>query len=187
MASTSKYRAELLARLGFPFTSVDPQVDESPGSKETPVELAIRLAREKAEAVALRFPESIVVGCDQVAGLGGRALGKPLDHDGNIRHLLEFSGQSVAFYTALHLVQKSAGLAASDVDICSVEFRVLSRDRINRYVEREKPYDCAGGFKFEGLGIALFKRFEGDDPNALIGLPLIRLVSMLESFGVDVL
>jgi septum formation protein len=187
LASTSPYRRHLLEKLGLPFEAVAPGVDETPLDGEAPDALALRLAQEKALAVARKFPGSLVVGSDQVAVLDGERLGKPLDRDTAAGQLRRASGRSVAFYTALCAADSAAGESRSGLDRCAVVFRTLTEGQIQRYVDRDRPFDCAGGFKSEGLGIALFERFEGEDPNALVGLPLIRLTRMLEDLGVAVL
>jgi septum formation protein len=162
-------------------------VDEERRYNEPPDALAPRLAAEKALAVARRFPDHLVIGSDQVAVLDGELLGKPVTRDNAIHQLRKASGRSVRFYTALCVANAATGEIKTDLDLCTVVFRPLADGQIARYVDREQPYDCAGAFKSEGLGIALFERIEGEDPNALIGLPLIRLIRLLEAFGVEVL
>ncbi len=185
LASTSPYRAQLLTRLGLPFETASPEVDESPFPDEAPDSLVTRLARSKAEAVAASHPDSLVVGSDQVAVVEGHILGKPGDRDNAIRQLQQASGKSVRFLTGLCLFNSRTGRAQVVCEPYQVHFRQLSPEQVSRYVDRERPFNCAGSFKSEGLGIALFERFEGDDPNALIGLPLIRLVDMLTNEGVE--
>jgi septum formation protein len=187
LASSSPYRLALLAKLGLPFATATPDVDESPVADETPAGLATRLAMEKASVVARQHPCSLVIGSDQVAHLDGRQLTKPGNRDAAIRQLQLASGRSIAFETAVCVLDAQSGIVKSGLDRCQVTFRELSGVQIERYVDRERPYDCAGAFKSESLGIALLDRIEGNDPNALIGLPLMRLVRLLEEFGVAVL
>lgn len=187
LASGSRYRAELLRRLGLPFETAAAEVDETRRTGEAPADLALRLAQEKARAVAEKFGDGLVIGSDQAAFLDGEQLGKPGNRANAIRQLALASGKTVEFLTALCVVDAASGAAGSDLDRCAVVFRNLTLPQITRYVDREQPFDCAGSFKSESLGIALFERIEGDDPTALIGLPLIRLVRLLEGFGVGVL
>jgi septum formation protein len=187
LASTSAYRRELLRKLGLPFEVAAPGVAETSREGEAPAALALRLATEKALAVAARRSEGLVIGSDQVAELDGEWLDKPLTRANAIRQLQKASGRAVRFHTALCVADAATGEARTALDLCTVVFRPLTEAQIARYVDREQPYDCAGAFKSEGLGIALFERIEGDDPNALIGLPLIRLTRLLEAFGVEVL
>jgi septum formation protein len=187
LASSSPYRQNLLKKLGLPFDAVAPGVAETPLDGEAPDALAMRLAEEKAQAVAQRFPDSLVIGSDQVAVLDGEQLTKPMSRDNALNQLRKASGRSVIFYTALCVMNSATGAAKADLDRCTVVFRTLADVQIERYVDRDRPFDCAGGFKAEGLGIVLFERIEGDDPNALVGLPLIRLTRLLEAFGVTVI
>lgn len=184
LASSSTYRQSLLKKLGLEFEAVSPEVAEIPDFNEGPDSQALRLAKEKAAAVAPRFPDSLIIGSDQVAVLNGRQLVKPMTRDNAIRQLRESSGECVAFYTAACVLNATTGEMKTDIDRCAVYFRSLSDQEIERYVDRERPFDCAGGFKSEGLGIVLFEKFEGEDPSALVGLPLIRLARLLTSFGV---
>lgn len=188
LASTSRYRGELLSRLRLPFRTLAPQVDETPRPGEAPRALACRLAQAKAQAVAAHCPGALVIGSDQVAELDGRPLGKPGTATAAQAQLAAGSGRSVLFHTALCLVDArgAAPVAALDCDLTRVVFRTLAAEEIARYVAAEQPLDCAGGFKVEGLGIALFERVENEDPTALIGLPLIRLARMLREAGVPV-
>jgi len=187
LASGSSYRQDLLKKLELEFESVSPGISETPEAGEKPERLAVRLAKEKAASVGSRFPDSLIIGSDQVAILNGKQLTKPMNRENAVRQLRAASGQSVAFYTAISVLNTATGEMKADLDRCRVHFRKLSDREIERYVDRERPFDCAGGFKSEGLGIVLFERFEGEDPNALIGLPLIRLARLLESFGVAVI
>ncbi len=187
LASTSAYRRALLARLGLPFTAVAPDVDESRHAGESGPSLVVRLAEAKARAVAPGYPGALIIGSDQVAVLEDRVLGKPGNRERAIEQLTLAAGKAVAFYTGLCLLNAATGRARTLCEPFQVGFRRLSQAQIAGYVDRERPFDCAGGFKSEGLGIALFERLEGSDPNALIGLPLIHLVELLASEGVDVL
>lgn len=183
LASTSRYRRELLARLALPFETAAPDVDETPRAGEAPRELALRLALEKAQAVAARKPQAIVIGSDQVADLHGQPLGKPGTHERATAQLARMSGQTVLFHTAVAVVQASRGFAQSSLATVTVRFRTLDAATIERYLLAEQPYDCAGSAKSEGLGIALLQAIESDDPTALIGLPLIRTAQLLRAAG----
>ena len=187
LASTSPFRRELLARLGLPFTTAAPEVDESPLPGENAERLVLRLAEAKARAVAAAHPDALVIGSDQVAGLGGAVLGKPGSRERAIEQLRQASGRTVVFRTGRCLFNAASGRAQTLCETFKVHFRDLTPAQIEAYVDREAPFGCAGSFKSEGLGITLFTRLEGADPNALIGLPLIRLVDMLAVEGVDVL
>ena len=181
LASTSRYRRELLERLGLPLETARPEVDETPGSAEAPRAVAVRLARAKAEAVARLHPGRWVIGSDQVAELNGAPLGKPGTVDAAHAQLAAMSGQVVAFHTAVSLVRD--GEALETCDLTRVHFRALGVAEIARYVAAEQPLDCAGSFKCEGLGITLFEAIENRDPTALIGLPLIALSQLLRQAG----
>lgn len=187
LASTSRYRRELLSRLRLPFEVHAPEVDETPLPGETPEALARRLALEKARAVARRFPDAVVIGSDQVADLAGEPLGKPGDHARATAQLRRMRGQTLIFQTAVAVVCESTGFAECDLAPVRVVFRDLSDDAIERYLRAEEPYDCAGSAKSEGLGIALLDAIDSDDPTALIGLPLIRTCRMLRAAGVELL
>jgi len=187
LASTSKFRRELLARLGLPFEVASPDVDEIPLLRETPQDTARRLAEAKARAVAARFPQAIVIGSDQVAVLEGMTLGKPGTHANAVRQLKAMRAKEVVFHTALCLCNAASGQAQTRVVPYYVRFRDYSDTQIEHYLRREQPYDCAGSARCEGLGIALIAEMRGDDPNALIGLPLIALTEMLAAHGVNVL
>ncbi|ROR32643.1 Maf family protein [Inmirania thermothiophila] len=187
LASTSPYRRELLARLGLPFATAAPGVDETPRAGEAPAALVARLAEAKARAVAPAFPDALVIGSDQVAVLeDGTLLTKPGGHERARAQLAAASGRTVTFLTGLCLLDAATGAAQTDVVPFRVRFRTLDPERIERYLARERPYDCAGSFRSEGLGIALFRAMEGEDPTALVGLPLIRLVDFLAAAGVAV-
>jgi 7-methyl-GTP pyrophosphatase len=187
LASTSIYRSQLLSTLQIPFQTAAPDVDETPLPGESAEQTSWRLAQVKAQVVAKRFPDALIIGSDQVALLDGQQIGKPLNHDNAVRQLSAMRGKTVSFYTALSLLNAATGEMQTDVAITKVSYRNLNDDEIERYLKKEQPYHCAGSAKTEGLGVALIKRIEGDDPNALIGLPLIMLVSMLEKQGVRVL
>jgi len=186
LGSTSRYRRELLARLGLPFEVAAPQVDETALAGETPEALARRLALAKAHAVAQRHPGAIVIGSDQVADLGGEALGKPGDHANAFAQLRRMSGRQVVFQTAVAVVCRETGFEALELAPVVVQFRVLGDGEIERYLSLEQPYDCAGSAKSEGLGIALLQAIDSDDPTALVGLPLIRTCRMLRAAGIRV-
>jgi septum formation protein len=183
LGSSSRYRQELLERLGLPFESVAPDVDETPAPGEAAGTLALRLARAKARAVSGQYPEAIVIGSDQVADLRGTVLGKPGNHERAVEQLRQMRGQTVVFHTALAVVCAATGFEQVDSARVQVRFRELGDDEIERYLRAEQPYDCAGSAKSEGLGIALLDGIDSDDPTALIGLPLIRTCRMLRAAG----
>ncbi|MFS8064319.1 MAG: Maf family protein [Luteimonas sp.] len=182
LASTSPYRRELLSRLRIPFDVIRPEVDETPLPGESPLVLAQRLAAAKAEAIAAREGDAWVIGSDQVAELDGGPLGKPGNRDAALAQLASMSGRSVAFRTGLCVMHRELGRFDA-VDTTVVRFRSLAADGIARYVDAERPFDCAGSFKSEGLGIALFEAIETSDPTALIGLPLIATARLLRRAG----
>ncbi len=184
LASTSPFRAELLGRLGLSFTCVSPECDETPLEGEPLHDLVTRLAESKARSVSAEFPESLIIGSDQVAELDGNMLGKPASHENAVRQLMASSGNRVVFHTGLCLYDSGRDLCLLDDVVYSVTFRHLSEIQIERYLRAERPYQCAGSFKSEGLGVTLFEKMQGDDPNALIGLPLIRLCDMLKQVGI---
>jgi len=186
LASTSRYRRALLERLQIPFSSVSPGVEEAALPGEPPEAMATRLATAKALSVARDHPDALVIGCDQVAVCDGKVLGKPGNHQNAARQLRDLSGRDAIFYTALCVHDARSGRTATRGVPYRVKFRILDDDAIRRYLEREQPYDCAGSAKSEGLGIALIERMEGEDPNALIGLPLIALVDLLGEHGVRI-
>jgi MAF protein len=185
LASTSPFRRILLQRLGLRFATAAPGTDEGRRPNEPPGELVARLAEAKARAVAADHPRALIIGSDQVACIDGEILGKPGDRKRAIVQLSRAAGRAVVFYTGLCLLNGATGRTQIHCETFRVHFRPLSRGQIEGYLDQEHPYDCAGSFKSEGLGIALFERLEGDDPNALVGLPLIRLVAMLAAEGVD--
>ncbi len=184
LASTSPSRRALLERLGLAFTAAAPEVDETRRPGESPQVLVLRLAEAKARAVARAHPDALIIGSDQVACLDDAVLGKPGDRATAIAQLERASGRCVLFQTGLCLLDARNGRAQTLVEPFRVHFRALTAAQIAGYLDREEPYNCAGSFKSEGLGIALFERLEGDDPNALIGLPLIRLIPLLEAAGI---
>lgn len=186
LASSSPWRRELLGRLGLPFEVVSPDVDESPLPGESPPMLVARLATAKARAAASRFPAALIIGSDQVAVQNDEIVGKPLTHDRAVEQLRAASGKAVTLYTGLVLLNAVSGNMQSEVVPYRVHFRKLNESQIENYLRKEQPYQCAGSVRSEGLGVALIERHEGDDPAALIGLPLIRLVRMLENEGVRV-
>ena len=183
LASTSRYRAALLARLGLPCDSARPEVDEGARPGEPPASLALRLAAAKAEAVAAARPDALVLGSDQVASCDGRTLGKPGSREAAIAQLQQMSGREAVFLTAVALAGPG-GPVEQALDTTTVRFRSLAVDEIVRYVDAESPLDCAGSFKAEGLGIVLFEAIESRDPTALVGLPLIATARLLRARGV---
>jgi MAF protein len=187
LASSSVYRKTLLERLGMPFEVISPSIDETRQEGETPTALVRRLAVEKARAAADKFTDALIIGSDQCAVTRGTILGKPLSYERAFQQLKDASGRAVNFHNGLCLLDTASNQVQSDDVPFTVYFRRLTDTQISHYLHREKPFDCAGSFKAESLGIALFARMQGDDPSALVGLPLIRLVSMLASFGVEVL
>ncbi len=179
LASSSPFRRELLKKLGLAFICDSADIDETAQSNEPPQQLVARLAQEKASAVAVRHPNALIIASDQCAVLDGNILGKPGQHQTAVLQLQAASGKQVDFFTSLVLLNSSTGKLQIEVSPFSVYFRTLSSKEIDGYLNKEQPYNCAGSFKSEGLGITLFERLEGDDPNTLIGLPLIRLTAML--------
>jgi septum formation protein len=187
LGSSSPYRRELLSRLKVEFEVDLPHVDESPRTGETPRAIALRLAVEKARAVAAKHPDAAVIGSDQVADLAGEPLGKPGTHERAFEQLRRMSGQVVVFHTAVAVVCRDTGFEQLDLAPVRVTFRKLGDDEIENYLRAEEPYDCAGSARSEGLGIALLESIESDDPSALVGLPLIRTCRMLRAAGVRLL
>lgn len=187
LASTSRYRRELLARLGLPFECCSPGVDETPLADEAPALAAERLATAKARAAVARYPDALVIGADQVAYAGSLRLDKPLTHANAVRQLTEVSGRRATFETSVALLDSKTGALQLRTVPTTVQFRPLSRQAIEAYLQREQPYDCAGSAKAEGLGIALIARIDSEDPTALIGLPLMALTEMLTAAGLPVL
>ena len=187
LGSTSRYRGELLQRLRIPFEVHAPEVDETPRSDEAPATLAVRLALEKARAVARNWPSAVVIGADQVADLNGQPLGKPGNHAHATEQLRQMRGKTVVFQTAVAVVCVDTGFEQGYLAAVRVKFRDLSDDEIENYLIAEQPYDCAGSAKSEGLGIALLESIDSDDPTALIGLPLIRTCNLLRAAGITLL
>jgi len=179
LASTSPYRRVLLEKLGVTFECAAPNVDESPQPGESPRHLVVRLAQEKAKSLAARFPDHLIIGSDQVCVLDGIITGKPHTEENARQQLLKARGSIVTFYTGLALYNSSTGHLQTECEPFDVHFRHLSEQEIDDYVRKERPLNCAGSFKSEGLGIALFEKLDGRDPNALVGLPLIALCQML--------
>jgi len=186
LGSSSVYRRELLQRLRIPFETVSPEIDEAPLHGETPDATALRLAKAKASKIAVTYPDALIIGADQVAVLNGVQLGKPLNHANAFQQLRFMQGREVIFYTAISLLNSRSNHAQTRVIPFRIKFRQLSDQQIINYLNKEQPYHCAGSAKSEGLGIVLIERMTGDDPNALIGLPMIALVDMLTNEGIAV-
>lgn len=187
LSSTSLFRRELLARLGLPFETANPNVDETARHGETPETTALRLSEDKARAVARQYPEALIIGSDQVAYLDGQVFGKPGTHENAARQLQTMRGRTVNFYTGLCLLNARSGKVQLRGVPTLVTFRNLTSDEIENYLHKEKPYNCAGSAKSEGLGIAIIAKMEGEDPNALIGLPLIALCDFLRNESVYII
>ncbi|MBF6647688.1 nucleoside triphosphate pyrophosphatase [Methylobacter sp. BlB1] len=187
LASSSPYRQALLKKLHLEFKAISPKVDERPLEHEAPEALALRLGKLKAQALCEKYPDHLIIGSDQVAVLNGQQLHKPGGRARAIEQLQAASGNAVIFFTSICIIDSNTMCCLTDLDVCTAYFKTLSCRQIEHYVDLEKPYDCAGSFKSESLGIALFEKIQGDDPNALTGLPLIKLTSLLEKFGVHVL
>lgn len=187
LASSSPYRRELLARLRLPFSWESPAIDEQRLVSESPRAMVLRLAEAKARAIAARHSNAIIIASDQTALMGNDILGKPGTHELAVAQLQCLSGHSVEFLTSLAVLNSANNHLQLDVVPFTVHMRTLSSTQIENYLRLEQPYDCAGSFKSEGLGITLFEKMEGDDPNALVGLPLIRLVSMLENENIHII
>lgn len=185
LASSSRYRRELLARLTIPYEAVSPDIDESARPEETPAALVQRLSFEKAAALRARFPQHLIIGSDQVAVCDGEVLTKPGTVERAHGQLRQQSGRTVEFLTGLCLLNSASGVHHLDIAVTRVTFRTLSEAEIARYVAQEKPLECAGSFRSEALGISLFESVDSDDPTALIGLPLVRLCGMLRKEGVN--
>jgi septum formation protein len=185
LASTSRYRRELLARLRLPFLVVAPDVDETPHQGEAPAALAQRLAQAKAAAVSALHPNAVVIGSDQVADLDGVAISKPGTHERATQQLRAMSGRAIVFHTAVTVSRRSSGFEATSLVPVRVHFRSLSDAEIENYLRAEQPYDCAGSAKVETLGIALIEALDAPDPTALVGLPLIQTCAMLRRAGID--
>ena len=184
LGSSSPFRKELMERLCLEYQTFSPDIDETRLNNETAEDMVKRLSLEKAKEIAKQHPDALIIGSDQCAVLNGKILGKPGNHENAVTQLSESSGQQVSFLTGLCLYDSSNGEYQLDLVPYNVEFRKLSHQEIEAYLKKEQPYNCAGSFKSEGLGVTLFKGFEGSDPTALIGLPLIRLSEMLRTVGV---
>jgi septum formation protein len=188
LASTSRYRQEIIARLGLPFTAVPPVCDETPLSGESALDTAVRLARSKAQSLAADYPNALIIGSDQVALLDGQQIGKPGSFENGVAMLQWMSGRTVVFHSALALYNTASGRLQETVGITRVTLRQLTEQQIRNYLTREPDaLHCAGSAKSEGLGGALLEKVESDDPNALIGVPLFKLISMLNAEGVEIL
>lgn len=187
LASSSRYRREVLEKLHLPFQCVSPEIDETPLPDESPEQTSLRLAESKARKVAQAYPNALIIGCDQVATVDGLQIGKPGNHDNAVKQLAMLSGKEVIFHSAICLYNSANQHMQSTIAPYYVKFKPLSPRQIETYLRLEQPYDCAGSAKSEGMGIALLEYMRGDDPNALIGLPVIVLVDMLMQAGVDVL
>ncbi|WP_077286060.1 Maf family protein [Cognaticolwellia aestuarii] len=187
LGSTSPFRKEILAKLNIPFDCAKPNIDETALDHESPVALVERLAIEKAKAVASEYPDALIIGSDQVAMCDGEILGKPHNFENAVKQLEKFSNKTVVFYTGLCVYDSGLDFTTALIEPFLVHFKTLSRAEIENYLHAEQPYNCAGSFKSEGLGICLFEKLEGNDPNTLIGLPLIKLVELLKQHGLDVL
>lgn len=187
LGSSSPFRAEILTKIGLPFITASPDIDESALTGEQAEQLVQRLSEQKAYKIAESHPNALIIGSDQVAVLDGAILGKPGNHDNAVKQLTAASGKTVKFLTGLALLNSQTGHIQSVVETFDVGFKTLSASQIDFYLRQEQPYQCAGSFKSEGFGISLFSKLQGNDPNSLIGLPLIRLISLLEAEGIDVL
>ncbi|SDK32016.1 septum formation protein [Methylophilus rhizosphaerae] len=187
LASSSRYRREVLQKLHLPFTCSSPDIDETPLANESPEQTSLRLAENKARKVAESHPDALIIGCDQVATVDGLQIGKPGNHENAVKQLTMLSGKEVIFHSALCLYDSTNRHMQSTIVPYYVKFKTLTPQQIETYLRLEQPYDCAGSAKSEGMGIALLEYMRGDDPNALIGLPLIALTHMLQQAGIDVL
>jgi len=187
LGSSSPFRAEILAKIGLPFITASPDIDESQLAGETPEQLVKRLSEKKALAIAIKYPASLIIGSDQVAVLDGKVLGKPGDHENAVKQLTASAGKTVKFLTGLALYNSQTKHMQSLVEPFEVSFKTITAKQIEFYLQQEQPYQCAGSFKSEGFGISLFSKLDGDDPNSLIGLPLIKLIQLLAVEGIDTL
>lgn len=187
LASSSEFRKELLKKIYSDFETASPDINEAAQDNETPQSLAIRLAYEKASALSKVFPDHLIIGSDQVAMLGNTQLTKPGSHDKSVEQLSLSAGKTITFYTSVCVFNSKTNVFSTDLDTCKVYMKQLSTEDIEHYVLRDKPYGCAAAFKSEGLGIVLFEKIEADDPNALVGLPLIKLTNLLNNMGCKVL
>jgi len=187
LASSSAYRRQILDKLGTPYQWQAPDIDETPFNQENPTRLVERLSQQKALALADTFPNHLIIGSDQVAVIDDRIIGKPHTRDNAIKQLTHASGKTLSFITGLSLLNSGSGKIHTTTNHYAVTFRKLTQQQIENYLDKEKPFDCAGSFKSEALGIALIERMEGSDPNALIGLPLIQLIDLLSLEGLSIL
>jgi septum formation protein len=187
LASSSRYRREVLEKLHLTFSCVSPDIDETPLVNESPEQTSLRLSESKARKVAERYPQALIIGCDQVATVDGLQIGKPGNHENAVKQLTMLSGKEVVFHSAIALYDSASQHMQSTSVPYHVKFKPLTPLQIETYLRLEQPYDCAGSAKSEGMGIALLDYMRGDDPNALIGLPLIALVNMLQHAGINVL
>lgn len=187
LASSSPFRKAILDKLNLVYEAVSPDIDETRSDTETPEQYVARLAEQKARALQTAYPDALIIGSDQTAIVKNETIGKPGNYENAFRQLTDASGHKITFLTGLSLLNSNTGTCETDVIPFHVHFRALTPAMIDNYLQAEQPYDCAGSFKSEGLGIALFDKLEGDDPNTLIGLPLIRLIRMLENQGVSVI
>ncbi|HGN1705918.1 TPA: nucleoside triphosphate pyrophosphatase [Providencia rettgeri] len=185
LASTSEFRQTLLKKLGLPFLAAPPNIDESPILQESAQALVIRLSHAKAQALANQYPQHLIIGSDQVCVIDGNIVGKPHNFDNAFKQLKAASGNKITFYTGLCLLDTETGKFNVQCELFDVYFRQLNDNEITNYLHKEEPYQCAGSFKSEGLGITLFERLSGRDPNTLIGLPIILLLEMLRHHGVN--
>ncbi len=185
LASSSPYRRQLLQKLGLEFSWAAPAIDESPRPGESPTKLVLRLAEQKAKALSKDYPNHLIIGSDQIATLDNQIIGKPHTHGAAVSQLEAFNNREITFFTSACIYNSRTGRAQMRIDSYKVKFRKLTRIQIESYLLKEQPYDCAGSFKSEGLGICLFERMEGKDPNTLVGLPLIELTQMLIEEGID--
>ncbi|WP_396587279.1 Maf family protein [Bermanella sp. R86510] len=187
LGSSSPFRKSLLEKLHLSFDCDSPDIDETPLKNEQPQDMVARLAKAKALAIAARHPQSLIIASDQCATLDGEIIGKPLDHENAVLQLQKASGRCVTFYTSLCVYHAQSETAEEIIEPFYVYFRELSDQQIENYLKKEEPYNCAGSFKSEGLGISLFSRLEGNDPNSLIGLPLIQLIKILDKHNIHVI
>ncbi|MDO6563111.1 nucleoside triphosphate pyrophosphatase [Amphritea sp. 1_MG-2023] len=187
LASSSPFRKAILDKLNLDYQALSPDIDETRLTDESPAAYVARLARAKAAALQSHFPTALIIGSDQTAIINGETIGKPGHYDAAFQQLSDASGQKITFLTGLSLLNSHTGECETDVIPYHVYFRQLTASMIDNYLQAEQPYNCAGSFKSEGLGIALFEKLEGDDPNTLIGLPLIRLIRMLETQGLPII
>ena len=187
LASASRTRKQILAKLGVPFQSISPDIDESPLDRESPVELVERLSIAKTRKASQFYPKHLIIGSDQVALLDGEIIGKPSNREHAVQQLQSSSGKSVLLYSGVALLNSASGSLQADVLPYRVQMRELTEEMIQHYIDRDQPFDCCGSLRSEGLGIALLQKFDGSDPNILLGLPLIRLIDMLKKENFQIL